>query len=179
MKKVVRLTTSVPNSEPIVMTTPSLADYKTPRPWLTLGIFLLVVVGVSILIGTQSTPGPWYDGLDRPPFNPPSWIFSPVWTTLYILIAIAGWRIWMIDPGSGAMKVWFAQMLVNWAWSPVFFVAEMLWVAVAVILVMLALIVAFIVLARRHDRVAAWLFVPYLAWVSFATLLNVSIAVLN
>ena len=161
------------------MTIPSLADYKTPRPWLTLGVFLVVVVGLSFLIGTQSTPGAWYDGLDKPPFNPPNWIFSPVWTTLYVLIAIAGWRIWMIDPGSNAMKVWFAQMVVNWVWSPVFFVAEMLWTAVAVIVVMLGLIIAFIAMARRLDPPAAWLFVPYLAWVSFATLLNFAIAFLN
>jgi benzodiazapine receptor len=165
--------------ELMFMTFSPAADYTTPRSWLTLAAFLLVVVGVSLLIGTQSTPGPWYDGLDKPPFNPPSWIFSPVWTTLYVLIAIAGWRIWMINPASTAMKVWFAQMVVNWAWSPVFFVAEMLWVAFAVIVVMLALIVAFIILARRHDALAAWLFAPYLAWVSFATLLNFSIAVLN
>lgn len=161
------------------MTTPSLADYKTPRPWLTLAVFLVVVVGVSFLIGTQSTPGEWYDSLEKPWFNPPSWVFSPVWTTLYVLIAIAGWRIWMIDPGSAAMKVWFAQMVVNWAWSPAFFLAERLWVAFAIIVVMLTLIIAFIVLARKHDRIAAWLFAPYLAWVGFATLLNFSIAVLN
>jgi benzodiazapine receptor len=161
------------------MPTPSLADYKTPRPWVMLGVFLVVVVGVSTLIGTQSVPGAWYDGLEKPFFNPPSWVFSPVWTTLYVLIAIAGWRIWMIEPSSRAMRAWFAQMLVNWAWSPVFFLGEMLWGALAVIVVMLVLIVTFIVLARKIDRIAAWLFVPYLAWVSFATLLNLSIAVLN
>lgn len=161
------------------MPTPSLADYKTPRPWLMLGAFLLIVVGVSTLIGTQSVPGAWYDALEKPFFNPPSWVFGPVWTALYVLIAIAGWRIWMIEPASRAMRAWFAQMLVNWAWSPVFFLGELLWGALAVIVVMLALIVTFIVLARKIDRIAAWLFVPYLAWVSFATLLNLSIAVLN
>jgi benzodiazapine receptor len=166
-------------SELMFMTFSPAADYKTPRSWLTLGIFLLVVVGGSFVIGTQSTPGPWYEGLDKPPFNPPSWIFGPVWTTLYVLIAIAGWRIWMINAGSLAMQFWFAQLVFNWAWSPVFFVAEMLWVALAVIAVMLALIVGFIVTARKRDTLAAWLFVPYLAWVSFATLLNFSIAVLN
>src|SRR5690606_19345956 len=119
------------------------------------------------------------DALEKPFFNPPSWVFGPVWTALYVLIAIAGWRIWMIEPASRAMRAWFAQMLVNWAWSPVFFLGELLWGALAVIVVMLALIVTFIVLARKIDRIAAWLFVPYLAWVSFATLLNLSIAVLN
>jgi benzodiazapine receptor len=161
------------------MTVPSLADYKTPRPWLALGTFLIVVVGVSFLIGTQSAPGAWYEALNKPPFNPPNWIFAPVWTALYVLIAIAGWRIWMIDPVSTPMKVWFAQMVVNWAWSPIFFTAEMLWTALAVISVMLGLIVTFIAVARRYDGVASLLFVPYLAWVSFATVLNFSIAQLN
>lgn len=161
------------------MTVPSLADYKTPRPWLTLGIFLVVVIGVGALIGTQSAPGAWYDGLAKPAFNPPNWVFGPVWFALYVMIAVAGWRIWMIDAGSGAMKVWFGQMALNWAWSPIWFIGQMLWPAFAVIAVLLALIVAFIIAGRRLDTAAAWLFVPYLAWVGFAALLNLSIAVLN
>jgi tryptophan-rich sensory protein len=161
------------------MTTTSIADYRTPRSWLTLGIFLVIVIGVGALIGTQSIPGAWYEGLTKPPFNPPNWIFGPVWFALYVMIAVAGWRIWMIDPNSRAMKIWFAQMALNWAWSPIWFIGQMLWPAFAVIVVILALIVAFILAARKRDRIAAWLFVPYLAWVSFATLLNLSIAILN
>ncbi|HEV7346262.1 MAG TPA: TspO/MBR family protein [Devosia sp.] len=161
------------------MTVPSLADYKTPRPWIALAIFVVVVVGVGALIGTQSTPGPWYEGLEKPPFNPPNWVFGPVWFTLYVMIAVAGWRIWMIDARSTAMKLWFAQMLLNWIWSPIWFIGQMLWPAFAVIVALLALIVAFIWVARKIDIIAAWLFVPYLAWVSFATLLNLSIAILN
>ena len=157
------------------MTVPSLADYKTPRPWLTLGIFLVVVIGVGALIGTQSTPGAWYEGLVKPPFNPPNWIFGPVWFALYVMIAVAGWRIWMIEPRSGAMKIWFAQMALNWAWSPIWFIGQLLWPALAVIVALLALIVAFIASARKLDPAAAWLFVPYLAWVSFASALNFSI----
>lgn len=161
------------------MTTPSLADYKTPRPWLTLGIFLLVVIGVGALIGTQSTPGAWYEALEKPPFNPPNWVFAPVWFALYVMIATAGWRIWMIDARSGAMKIWFAQMALNWAWSPIWFIGQMLWPAFAVIVALLATIVAFIIVAWKDDPTASWLFVPYLAWVGFASLLNLSIAILN
>lgn len=161
------------------MTTIAQANHKTPRSWLILGIFLLVVIGVGALIGTQSVPGAWYQGLTKPPFNPPNWIFGPVWFALYVMIAVAGWRIWMIAPSSGAMKMWFAQMALNWAWSPIWFIGQLLWPAFAVIVVILALIVAFILVARKHDTIAAWLFVPYLAWVSFATLLNLSIAILN
>lgn len=157
----------------------AIQDLKTPRAWLTLGIFLVVVIGVGALIGTQSVPGAWYESLEKPPFNPPNWIFGPVWFALYAMIAVAGWRIWSIDPRSATMKVWFAQMALNWVWSPVWFIGQMLWPAFAIIIAILALIVAFIVLARRQDALASWLFVPYAAWVSFATLLNLSIAILN
>ena len=77
------------------------------------------------------------------------------------------------------MKLWFAQMALNWLWSPVWFIGQQLWPALAIILAMLALIAAFILVARKRDTIAAWLFVPYLAWVGFATLLNLSIAILN
>lgn len=161
------------------MSMASLADYKTSRPWLILVIFLVVVIGVGALIGTQSVPGAWYEGLAKPPFNPPNWIFGPVWFALYVMIAVAGWRIWMIDPKSSAMKLWFAQMALNWLWSPVWFIGQQLWPAFAIIVAILALIVAFILAARKQDMIASRLFVPYLAWVGFATLLNLSIAILN
>lgn len=161
------------------MTTPSLADYKTPRPWLRLVLFLIVVIGVGALIGTTSSPDGWYEALNKPPFNPPNWIFGPVWFALYVLIAIAGWRIWMIDPRCTAMKFWFGQMLLNWAWSPVWFVGHMTWLAFAVLVAMWLCIVGFIASGRRHDPVAALLFVPYLAWVSFAGVLNLYIALAN
>ncbi|KKC39922.1 CrtK/TspO family sensor protein [Devosia epidermidihirudinis] len=140
---------------------------------------MVVVIGVGGLIGTQSTPGAWYEGLNKPPFNPPNWIFGPVWFTLYVMIAVAGWRIYMISPSATAMKVWYAQMALNFMWSPIWFIAHLIWPAFAVIAVILALIVTFIVLARKLDPIAAWLFVPYLVWVGFASLLNLSIGILN
>ena len=160
------------------MTTDS-ADLRTPRSWLLLAAFIVVVVGVGGLIGTQSIPGAWYQGLQKPPFNPPNWVFGPVWFTLYVMIGIAGWRIWMRDRAGMSMKLWFGQMLLNWAWSPVWFIAQMLWPAFAIIVVLLGLILAFIATTWRADRLAAMLFVPYAAWVGFASLLNLSIALLN
>ena len=152
---------------------------RTPQSWIVLAIFLALVVGVGALIGTQTAPGAWYQELTKPPLNPPNWIFGPVWFTLYVLIAIAGWRTWMDDPKSTAMKFWGAQMLLNWAWSPVWFGANMPWLAFAVIVAMWLTIIGFIVTVRKRDALSAWLFVPYLAWVSFATYLNISIALLN
>jgi benzodiazapine receptor len=154
-------------------------EYRTLQSWITLAIFLALVVGVGALIGTQTQPGAWYDQLQKPPLNPPNWVFGPVWFTLYVMIAIAGWRVWMDDPKSTTMKVWGAQMLLNWAWSPVWFGANMPWLAFAIIVAMWLSIVGFILTVRHRDKLAAWLFVPYLAWVSFATYLNLSIALLN
>lgn len=161
------------------MSLPSLADYHTPRPWLLLVVFLVVVIGVGALIGTQSIPGEWYQSLVKPPFNPPNWIFGPVWFTLYVMIAVAGWRIYMIDPRSTSMKLWYAQMVLNWIWSPVWFLAQLIWPAFAIIALLWVVLIAFIATARKLDPIAAWLFVPYLLWVSFASLLNLSIGVLN
>lgn len=154
-------------------------DYRTPKSWIALAIFLAVVIGIGALIGTQTAPGAWYEELQKPPLNPPNWIFGPVWFTLYVLIAIAGWRTWMDNPRSTAMKFWGAQMLLNWAWSPVWFGANMPWLALAIIIAMWLAIVGFIASVRERDALSAWLFAPYLAWVSFATYLNLSIALLN
>lgn len=161
------------------MTTTARIDYRSARTWIILAVFLVGVIGIGGLIGTSSIPGPWYEGLAKPSFNPPNWVFGPAWGTLYVLIAVAGWRIFMLAPASMAMKLWFAQMAFNFIWSPVWFIGQLLWPAFAVIVVILALIVSFILAARKIDAVATWLFVPYLGWVAFASLLNLSIAILN
>ncbi|HEU5067432.1 MAG TPA: TspO/MBR family protein [Sphingomicrobium sp.] len=142
-------------------------------------LFVGIIVAVSLGIGYVTQPGEWYEKLAKPAFNPPSWVFGPVWTLLYILIAVAGWRIWRIVPRSSAMMLWLAQMVLNWLWSPIFFGAEAPWLAFAIIVAMLAYIIGFIAIARKYDRTSAGLFVPYAAWVTFATVLNGSIAMLN
>jgi len=152
---------------------------NAPRSWLILAAFLAVVIGAGSLIGVATAPGDWYAGLQKPPFNPPNWIFAPVWFALYVLIAIAGWRTFMREPRGPAMKLWVAQMILNWLWSPVFFTLHWLWPAIAVIVAVLASIVAFVAVTWNRDRASALMFLPYAAWVSFASLLNLSIAVLN
>ena len=137
------------------MSTLTLNDLKQPRSLITLAIFLIVVIGIGSLIGTQNVPGAWYDALTKPPFNPPNWVFGM------------------------AMGVWVLQMVLNWVWSPAFFGAENLWLAFAIIIPMLASILAFIALSWKRDRVSAWLFIPYACWVSFASLLNFSLILLN
>lgn len=141
--------------------------------------FLLLVIGAGTYIGLATAPDGWYLELDKPSFNPPNWVFAPAWLTLYVLIAVAGWRVWLSAPRGPAMALWWGQLALNWLWSPTFFSLHQVWAAFAVILVLWLLIIAFIARVRVTDKLAAWLFAPYLAWVSFAAILNLSIGVLN
>jgi len=142
-------------------------------------LFIGFVVGAGLIAGLTNMPGDWYQSLQKPFFNPPSWLFGPVWTTLYVMIGVAGARIWQRAPKSAAMQLWFAQMAFNLMWSPAFFGLQNPELALVVIAGMLATIIAFMVKAKPIDRISTLLFVPYLAWVSFASVLNLSLAWLN
>ena len=147
--------------------------------YLSLALFLLLVVGGGLAIGFFTAPGEWYAGLAKPPFNPPNWLFGPVWTLLYILIAIAGWLVWRHQSGSTAMRLWWVQLVLNFLWSPVFFAVQSIGGALLVIVALLATILAFIAAAWGEHRTSALLFLPYATWVAFATVLNGSIWLLN
>jgi len=146
---------------------------------MSLVLFLVLVVGGGLAIGFLTAPGGWYAGLNKPAFNPPPSVFGPAWTVLYVLIALAGWRVWQRDGTGWPMKMWWAQLALNFAWTPVFFGAHQIGLAVVVILLLLGVILGFIATAWRWDSVAAWLFAPYAAWVAFASLLNGSIWMMN
>jgi translocator protein len=142
-------------------------------------VFIAIALGGGLLIGANNLPGEWYQSLAKPFFNPPNWIFGPVWSILYVLIGIAGARTWLRGHLSAAMLVWAGQMVFNFLWSPFFFGAEMPGAALLVILVLLALVIAFIINRWPADRISAYLFLPYAAWVGFAAILNASIVILN
>jgi len=141
--------------------------------------FLILVVGGALAIGLLTAPGGWYAGLAKPSFNPPGWAFAPVWTVLHVLIAVAGWRVWRQDRRGWPMRLWWVQLALNFAWSPVFFFAHQVGLALVVILLLLGAILVFIAMCWRSDRFTSWLFSPYAAWVGFASLLNGSIFALN
>ena len=151
--------------------------------WKRLPAYLLLVVGGGLLIGALTAPGPWFAALHKPSFNPPNWLFAPVWTALYVLIAVAGWRIGSRRSAgraaSLAPRLWWLQLGLNFLWSPVFFAAHRIDIALAVIALLLLSIVGFIAAAWRRDRVAAVLFVPYALWVAFALALNAAFYGLN
>lgn len=146
---------------------------------LPLFLFVALSLGGGLLIGAFNMPGDWYAALEKPAFNPPNWLFGPVWTTLYILIGIAGWRTWENARGSTSMWLWWLQMALNFAWSPVFFTLHNVAAAFAVIAALLLTILGFIAVTWKRDSVSALLFAPYAAWVAFASLLNGAILMLN
>lgn len=145
----------------------------------SLALFILLVLGGGLLIGFLTAPGAWYAGLAKPSFNPPNWIFAPVWSVLYVLIAIAGWRIRTRRRISWPMRIWWLQLELNFLWSPIFFVLHATGLALVVIVLLFVATAAFMITAWPRDRVAAILFAPYAAWVGFASVLNAAILILN
>lgn len=138
--------------------------------------FLVVVLGGGLAIGTVARPDGWYAALVKPPFNPPNWVFAPVWSLLYVMIAVAGARTY---ERAGGFALWVAQMALNFAWTPAFFLLHRPAIALAIVAALLVVILVFIWARWTADRISALLFVPYAAWVAFATLLNAAIVVLN
>jgi tryptophan-rich sensory protein len=151
------------------------------------GILVSVVIcELAGIIGsvftTPSIPG-WYEGLAKPPFNPPNWIFGPVWTILYAMMGVAAYLVY--EKGmrnkevKRAMAVFAGQLLLNTLWSIVFFGAHMILAGAGVIVLLWVGILASILLFRPISKPAACLLVPYILWVSFATVLNSSLYILN
>lgn len=153
------------------------------------GFSLLVAIAIPLIIGgiggvvTANTVSSWYPTLNLPSWNPPNWIFGPVWTTLYILMGIAAWRVWRLgldEPAVRSALFFFGlQLLFNLGWSLLFFGAKRLDLALMEIFVLLALLLVTTLRFAALDRWAGWLLVPYLAWSTFATILNGTIWWLN
>jgi len=157
---------------------------QTAKSTLALAGFVVLCLVVGGLGALLTAPGlaPWYAGLQKPSFNPPGWIFGPVWSTLYVLMAYAVWRIWSLDPHPSRPKAYWAfavQLVLNLCWSGAFFFLQSPGFALIVIICLLAAIVTTIVLFFRLDKLSGELFVPYVLWVCFATVLNLSIFLLN
>ena len=146
-------------------------------------IFVLTgFLAFCFLAGTTGAvfkPGDWYDRLDKPSWNPPDWLFPIAWTVLYLMMAVAGWLVWR-EQGFGWPHVfWAAQLVLNAVWSVIFFGLRWLRVAIVEACLMWLAIFGCIVTFWPVSSTAALLMVPYLAWVSFAILLNWAIAVRN
>jgi len=144
-----------------------------------------LIVGTTATIFTEPNIPTWYAGLIKPEFNPPNWLFAPVWTALYILMGIAAARVWKKQASEGRKGVtielgfWGAQLVLNFFWSAIFFSLHLLQAALVEMGALWLLILTTMVLFWRRDRIAGLLFLPYLAWVGFAFLLNLFIWRLN
>ncbi len=149
------------------------------------GLLFWIVLCFSVAgIGGRWTAGEvagWYRTLVRPAIAPPNWVFGPVWTLLYALMAVAAWRVWSTGaPGRGlALGLFAAQLALNLAWSWIFFHRHAIGMALIEIAALWAAIALATLAFRRVDPLAAWLMVPYLAWVTFAAALNAAFWRLN
>jgi tryptophan-rich sensory protein len=159
---------------------------RAARRPLLIFILLTLVVGAGASIFTEPSIPTWYAHLAHPAIAPPNWVFAPVWTTLYVLMAVAAWRVWRtLKHGSGGgtrspeMIAYGVQLALNFAWSAIFFAAHQIGLAMIEIgLLVLAILVTAILFFRR-DRLAGLLFLPYLGWTAFAAVLTHAFWLLN
>jgi translocator protein len=149
---------------------------------LIISIALPLAVGAIAGSFTSEAIPNWYSTLNRPSFNPPNWLFAPVWTCLYILMGISLYLIWILPPGKDRDKslvVFAIQLLLNFAWSFLFFYFKSMGTALAEIIVLWGSILTMIVLFYRLKPWAGYVNIPYILWVSFATILNAAYYALN
>lgn len=151
---------------------------------LGLAGFLLACFAVAAAAGavTADSVATWYPTLNKPAFTPPDWVFAPAWMVLYAAMAVAGWRVWRkvgFGGGRNALTLFAVQLLLNGAWSFLFFGAQAIGIALVDIVVLLLVIAATMAAFWRIDRIAGLLFVPYLLWVGYATALNAGIWLAN
>jgi benzodiazapine receptor len=145
---------------------------------------LVITIGIGVISGVATASGirDWYAHLNKPSFNPPNWIFGPVWTTLYILMGIALYLIWKQPPSlykSNALWLFFIQLFLNFCWSFLFFNFHKIGLSLVDIFLLWVFIILTIISFAKLAHVAAWLLVPYICWVSFAAILNGAIFRLN
>ena len=153
----------------------------TKNKYLSLFIILLITFLASAIGGftTTSFKEPWYSQIILPSYNPPSWVFAPVWTLLYVMMSIAIWKIWINSFDLELLKLYFIHLFFNGTWSIVFFGFHQIGLA----LVNLIIIIIFIIMLMKkylmRDRLSFYLMIPYFLWSSYALILNSSIFLLN
>ena len=149
---------------------------------LTFILFLFVTFTAS-LIGSVTTINfkePWYSLLNKPAFNPPDWIFGPVWTTLYLMMTISIWLFWHTkNRDINTVYIYFIHLIFNTTWSIIFFVFHNILLALMVLIILVILIITLIIRFKRVNLLSTYLMIPYLLWCCFALILNMSLLILN
>ncbi|MDB3949321.1 tryptophan-rich sensory protein [Candidatus Pelagibacter sp.] len=145
-------------------------------------LFALITYSASVIgsIATIEFKEPWYSLLSKPTFNPPSWIFAPVWTTLYLMMTIAVWNFWHSkNRDMNTVYIYFIHLIFNTTWSIVFFVFHKLILALIVLFILISLITVLLFRFKRVNMVSFYMMIPYLLWCCFALILNVNLILLN
>ena len=143
---------------------------------------ILTITFVASGIGgftTSSFKEPWYSEIILPTFNPPSWVFAPVWTVLYILMSIASWKVWINFFDRKILNIYFTHLIFNASWSVIFFGFHQIELALLNLIIILIFIIILMKIYYRKDKLSFYLTLPYFFWSFYALILNVSIAVLN
>jgi len=150
--------------------------------FLSFVLFALVTYSASV-IGGMATIGfkePWYSLLIKPSYNPPGWIFAPVWTTLYLMMTLSIWFFWHSNKKDiNTIYIYFIHLIFNTTWSIVFFVFHKIFIALLVIIVLIFLIFVLMIRFKRVNMVSYYLIIPYLLWCVYALILNTSLLILN
>ena len=145
-------------------------------------VILLLITFIASMIGSYVTATfkePWYSEIILPSFNPPSWVFAPVWSTLYLLMTIAIWKIWKNTFDTRLLKIYFIHLFFNSTWSIVFFGFHLIGLALINLIIILLFIIFLMKEYLIRDKDSFYLMIPYLAWSSYALILNSSIFLLN
>jgi benzodiazapine receptor len=145
-------------------------------------LFSIMLVSIAAGLGAGFGPGEWYASLNKPAWNPPNWLFGPVWTTLYLLMAVSSWLVWRHRGAQavyGALALYGTQLLLNAIWTPLFFGAKMMGLAFVEILILEGFILATIAAFYRVRPLYGLLLIPYACWVGFASFLNFTLWRLN
>ena len=153
----------------------------TKNKYLSLAIIILITF-IAPMIGSYATSNfkePWYSEIILPSFNPPSWIFAPVWSTLYLLMAISIWKIWKNSFDIRILKIYLVHLFFNSTWSIVFFGFHLIGLAMINLIIILLFIIFLMKEYLIRDKISFYLMTPYLAWSSYALILNSSIFLLN
>ena len=153
----------------------------TKNKYLSLFLILLITFIASAIGGftTTSFKEPWYSEIILPSFNPPSWVFAPVWTTLYIMMSIAIWKIWVNSFDAKILKLYLIHLFFNGTWSIVFFGFHQIGLALINLFIILIFIILLMKKYLRRNKISFYLMIPYFVWSSYALILNTAIFIIN
>jgi len=153
----------------------------TQKKYLSLIIILIITFTASYLgsFVTTTFKEPWYSSLTLPSFNPPSWVFPPVWTTLYFMMSIAIWIIWINFFDKNILKIYFIHLFFNSIWSVIFFGFHFIGLALIDLLIILIFIVILMKIYYSKNRISFYLMIPYFLWSTYALVLNFTIFIIN